>query len=152
MAITGNQLKAARALAGLDQNELADLADVGVNTIRNMESAGPGNIRARTDTLDAVVSVLTRADIVFTNGDHAGVRVPKDRAYGYLWDREGIVGFIKNGELRSTRDGSLVALVKDNQIRDLETAEVLCEIGELGLRGATMPDALRAKLNASNDG
>ena len=37
---TGNQLKAARALAGVDQQEVADNAGVNVNTIRNMEARG----------------------------------------------------------------------------------------------------------------
>ena len=35
---TGNQLKAARALAEMDQEALASQAGVNVNTIRNMEA------------------------------------------------------------------------------------------------------------------
>lgn len=35
--LTGNQLRAARALAELSQSELAEQAHVNINTIRNME-------------------------------------------------------------------------------------------------------------------
>ena len=37
MSVSGNQIKAARALAGMDQKALADAAGVGINTIRNFE-------------------------------------------------------------------------------------------------------------------
>lgn len=79
MAITGNQLKAARALAGLDQRGLAELASVGINTVRNMEAAGPERVRGRTDTLDAVVDALQAVGVEFTpeNGGGAGVRLRK---------------------------------------------------------------------------
>jgi DNA-binding XRE family transcriptional regulator len=39
--VTGNQLKAARALAGVDQQQVADAAEVNVSTIRNMEARVP---------------------------------------------------------------------------------------------------------------
>jgi len=79
MAISGNQLKAARALIGLDQQQLADKAGIGINTVRNMEAAAAGNIRARTDTLDAVVAALADAGVEFIpeNGGGAGVRLKK---------------------------------------------------------------------------
>jgi hypothetical protein len=79
MAISGNQLKAARALAGLDQKALADGAKVSINTIRSMESAGVENVRGRTDTLNAVVAALKSAGVIFVeeNGEGAGVRLKK---------------------------------------------------------------------------
>jgi transcriptional regulator with XRE-family HTH domain len=79
MAISGNQLKAARALAGLDQKVLADRAGVGTNTVRNMEAAGANSVRARTDTLDAVVAALKSAGVIFVeeNGEGPGVRLRK---------------------------------------------------------------------------
>jgi len=58
MAITGNQIKAARSLVGMDQKALADKAKVSINTVRNMEGTGAERIRVRTDTLDAVVDAL----------------------------------------------------------------------------------------------
>ena len=79
MAISGNQLKAARALAGFDQKELADAADVGINTIRNLEASGAQPVRGRTDTLDAIVAALKRNGVIFVdeNGEGAGVRLRK---------------------------------------------------------------------------
>jgi len=82
MAISGNQLKAARALAGLDQKALADRARVGINTIRNFEAAGTGNVRGRLDTLDAIVAALKLAGVVFVpeNGEGPGVRLVKSKS------------------------------------------------------------------------
>jgi transcriptional regulator with XRE-family HTH domain len=79
MSISGNQIKAARALAGLDQKGLAERANVGINTIRNMEAADAGNVRGRTDTLDAVVAALKSAGVIFVeaNGEGPGVRLRK---------------------------------------------------------------------------
>lgn len=77
MAISGNQLKAARALLGFDQAQLAAAARVGINTIRNMESSGAASIRARTETLNAVEALLKAAGLVFLpeDGQGAGVRL-----------------------------------------------------------------------------
>ncbi|NKC47800.1 helix-turn-helix domain-containing protein [Ochrobactrum anthropi ATCC 49188] len=58
MAITGNQIRAARSLLGLEQVALAEKAGVSTNTIRNMEAAGTDRVRVRTDTLDAVTDAL----------------------------------------------------------------------------------------------
>lgn len=79
MPVTGNQIKAARALIGLDQKELADRSGVGVNTIRNMEARSVNRVRVRTDTLDAVVEALKDAGVLFLdeNGQGAGVRLIK---------------------------------------------------------------------------
>jgi DNA-binding XRE family transcriptional regulator len=82
MNISGNQIKAARALAGIEQTELADTANVSVNTIRNMEATGVGTVAVRLDTLirvrDALllkgVRLLDDADS--TSGG-AGVRLVK---------------------------------------------------------------------------
>lgn len=49
--IFGNQIKAARALAGFDQRTLAERSGVGVNTIRSMEAAGAANVRGLARTL-----------------------------------------------------------------------------------------------------
>jgi transcriptional regulator with XRE-family HTH domain len=79
MAISGNQLKAARALAGLDQKSLAERACLDVNTIRNLEAAGSKSVRGRTDTLDAIVAALKLLGVIFVeeNGEGPGVRLRK---------------------------------------------------------------------------
>jgi hypothetical protein len=77
MLITGNQLKAARALAGVDQLGVAKAAKVAVNTIRNMESRGADPITSGAVTVRNVQSALEAAGVEFTNGDQPGVRLRK---------------------------------------------------------------------------
>jgi len=70
-----NQLKAARALAGVDQQELADAAKVHVNTIRKMEAKGPDEITSAADVLRRVQSALEKFGVEFTNGNQPGVKM-----------------------------------------------------------------------------
>jgi transcriptional regulator with XRE-family HTH domain len=84
MAISGNQLNAARAFAGLDQNELAKIAGVGVNTIRNMESADDSAIRAQTESLDAIEAALKDLGVEIANGDRPGVHL-SSASYSSVW-------------------------------------------------------------------
>jgi transcriptional regulator with XRE-family HTH domain len=67
--ITAAQLRAARALLGIDQQTLADLAGVSVPTIQRME-ASQGNVRGVIDTLIKVVEALNGAGIELL-GDNA---------------------------------------------------------------------------------
>ncbi|HKJ60483.1 MAG TPA: helix-turn-helix transcriptional regulator, partial [Hyphomicrobiales bacterium] len=55
--ITAGQLKAARALLGIDQKTLADRAGVSLPTIQRME-ASEGTVRGNVDTLTKVVDAL----------------------------------------------------------------------------------------------
>lgn len=75
MLTTGNQLKAARALVGMDQSHLAEAAQLNVNTIRNMEAAGAGPIAGRSVNVQAVQRALESAGIVFLNGGEPGVKL-----------------------------------------------------------------------------
>jgi transcriptional regulator with XRE-family HTH domain len=75
MLTTGNQLKAARALIGMDQATLAKNAKLAVNTIRNMEAAGGGPIAGRAANVHAVQAALEAAGVTFTNGTEPGVKV-----------------------------------------------------------------------------
>jgi transcriptional regulator with XRE-family HTH domain len=79
MGVSGNQLKAARALAGLEQRELSEASSVSINTIRNMEARGPEVVRVRLDTMDRVTEALRQAGVEFIaeNGGGAGVRLRK---------------------------------------------------------------------------
>jgi transcriptional regulator with XRE-family HTH domain len=78
---TGNQLKAARALAGVDQQELADSAGVNVNTIRNMEARGAAPITSSALTVRNVQVALEALGIEFLNHSRPGVRLstPNER-------------------------------------------------------------------------
>lgn len=60
--ITSAQLKAARAMLGLDQRQLADLCGVSLPTIQRMESSG-GTVRGMIDTLVKIVAALDAAGI-----------------------------------------------------------------------------------------
>lgn len=60
--ITANQLRAARALAGLDQRKLAELAGLSVPTIQRMEASG-GVIRGNVDSLMKLVAALGAAGV-----------------------------------------------------------------------------------------
>lgn len=77
MLTTGNQLKAARALIGMDQSDLAERAGVNVNTIRNMEASGIGPIAGRAQNVHLVQAALETAGIEFLNHGQPGVRVRK---------------------------------------------------------------------------
>src|SRR5271156_6168528 len=80
--ITGNQLKAARALAGVDQQQVADSAGVNVNTIRNMEARGADPITSSAVTVHYVQVALEALGIEFLNHARPGVRlsIPSERA------------------------------------------------------------------------
>jgi transcriptional regulator with XRE-family HTH domain len=72
---TGNQLKAARALAGVDQQQVADSAGVNVNTIRNMEARGAKPITSSAVTVRSVQLALEALGIEFLNHSQPGVRL-----------------------------------------------------------------------------
>ncbi|MGO4685253.1 helix-turn-helix domain-containing protein [Hyphomicrobium sp. 2TAF46] len=60
--ITAAQMRAARALLGIDQQTLADRAGVSLPTIQRME-ASEGNVRGVVDTLTKVVAAFDAAGI-----------------------------------------------------------------------------------------
>ena len=75
MLNTGNQLKAARALCGIDQIALADKANVNVGTIRKMEARGSEKLTSGLETIHKIQSALESAGIEFLNHGHPGVRL-----------------------------------------------------------------------------
>jgi len=78
--ITSAQVRAARALLGLDQRQLAELAGVSSPTIQRMESSG-GQVRGVVDTLMKVVEAFDRAGVELigenlqSSGSGRGVRL-----------------------------------------------------------------------------
>jgi predicted transcriptional regulator len=60
--ITAAQMRAARALLGMDQRHLADAAGVSVPTIQRMETS-EGQVRGNVDTVVKVVEALERAGV-----------------------------------------------------------------------------------------
>ncbi len=77
--ITGAQMRAARALLGIDQRQLAELAGVSLPTIQRMESS-EGNVRGVVNTLTKIVEAFDAAGVeligekVRSLGDGRGVR------------------------------------------------------------------------------
>lgn len=71
--ITGQQMRAARALVGLDQRDLAARAGLSVPTIQRME-ASEGTVRGVVDTLMKVVEALEAAgvELIGENSPSAG--------------------------------------------------------------------------------
>jgi transcriptional regulator with XRE-family HTH domain len=60
--ISLEQLKAARALLGWDQRQLAEASGVSLATIRRME-ASSGHVRGNVDTLMRVVAAIERGGV-----------------------------------------------------------------------------------------
>lgn len=75
MLTTGNQLKAARALAGVEQLALAEASGVSIGTIRNMEACGADLLKSGLKTISAVQRALEAAGVEFTNGGEPGVKL-----------------------------------------------------------------------------
>ena len=78
--ITSSQLRAARALLGLDQKQLADLSDLSLPTIQRMEGSDE-MIRGNVESLTKLVTALNRAGIELigekdtSTGQGRGVRL-----------------------------------------------------------------------------
>lgn len=83
--LTAAQMRAARALLGIDQRQLAELAAVSLPTIQRME-ASDGNVRGVVDTLVKVVEALERAgveligDNAVSGGGGRGVRLKQPKS------------------------------------------------------------------------
>lgn len=80
--ITSSQLRAARALLGLDQKQLAEIADLSLPTIQRMEGSDD-MIRGNVDSLTKLLSALNNAGVELignnaeSNGRGRGVRFIK---------------------------------------------------------------------------
>ena len=68
--ITSIQMRAARALAQIDQKKLAALAGVSLPTIQRMEASG-GVVRANVDTLVKVIEALNGAGVELIDENRA---------------------------------------------------------------------------------
>jgi transcriptional regulator with XRE-family HTH domain len=64
--ITAAQMRAARALAGIDQRELAEKSGLSLPTIQRME-ASDGVIRGNVDSLMKLIAALDACGIVLIN-------------------------------------------------------------------------------------
>ena len=77
--LVATQIRAARALLGWSQTRLAEAADVGIVTVKRLESGG----NSKKQTLDAVEAALKAAGVVFldigepSGGGGSGVRLAR---------------------------------------------------------------------------
>ena len=91
--ISAGQLRAARALLGIDQRGLAELCGLSLPTIQRME-ASDGTIRGNVDSLVKLVNALDSAGIELigegatSSSGGRGVRL-KDRIGVDRYDRDG---------------------------------------------------------------
>ncbi|MCP5150114.1 MAG: transcriptional regulator [Ectothiorhodospiraceae bacterium] len=85
--ITANQMRAARALLGIGQRELADLAGLSLPTIQRMEGSD-GVVRGNVDSLMKLIAGLEAAGIEIIGagatsvGSGRGVRLRTDPSTG----------------------------------------------------------------------
>lgn len=68
--ITGAQLRAARALVGMEQKALAEAAGISAPSLKRLE-ASPGHIQAYARTIEALKSTLERAGVEFLDDGEA---------------------------------------------------------------------------------
>ncbi|MCA1375683.1 MULTISPECIES: helix-turn-helix transcriptional regulator [Bradyrhizobium] len=78
LKVSIRQIKAARALLGWSQDDLATQSGVSVPTVKRLEAAD-GEVGGRAETGDALVAALEKAGVEFIpeNGGGAGVRMRK---------------------------------------------------------------------------
>jgi transcriptional regulator with XRE-family HTH domain len=77
MNFSGNQLRAARALLGLDQDAFATLVGVSINTVRLMEGRGVEPVGGYTSTRERVCEALKKEGVEPLNDGEPGVRLRK---------------------------------------------------------------------------
>jgi predicted transcriptional regulator len=68
------QVKAARALLGWSQSDLAEKSGVSMPTVARLEMED-GPLGGRPETRSKIVGALERAGIVFTNDGEPGVKI-----------------------------------------------------------------------------
>ena len=66
------QIRAARALLGWHQEELAKRAKIGLATIQRLERAPPGPVMAHVATVMKIIGCLEKAGIAFVDVDSSG--------------------------------------------------------------------------------
>ncbi|WP_131872433.1 MULTISPECIES: helix-turn-helix domain-containing protein [unclassified Bradyrhizobium] len=78
LKVSIRQIKAARALLGWSQDDLANQSGVSVPTVKRLEAAD-GDVGGRAETGDALVAALEKAGVEFIpeNGGGAGVRLKR---------------------------------------------------------------------------
>jgi predicted transcriptional regulator len=74
--LTSDQIRGARALLRLSQAELAEAADISLETVKRLELMD-GELKTRLETITRIKTALEKAGVEFIpeNGGGAGVRL-----------------------------------------------------------------------------
>ena len=72
--LMAHQLRAARSMLRIEQEQLAQAAGVAVGTIKRIEATN-GTIPARLETVQKLQRALEQAGAIFTNGEEPGVKL-----------------------------------------------------------------------------
>jgi transcriptional regulator with XRE-family HTH domain len=77
--LTGEQLRAARAMLKMEQGELAELSEVSTETIKRLERMD-GPLNAQAMTLNSLQKTLEGEGVIFLpeNGNLPGVKLRRD--------------------------------------------------------------------------
>ena len=75
LKVSIRQIKAARAMLGWSQTDLAQRSGVSEPTIKRLE-ASEGNLGGRTDTAEKIVEALSSAGVIFLDGAYSGAGGP----------------------------------------------------------------------------
>jgi transcriptional regulator with XRE-family HTH domain len=77
--ITGEQLRAARAMLKMEQGELAELSGVSIETIKRLERVD-GPLNAQSMTLHNLQKILEAEGVIFLpeNGNLPGLKLRRD--------------------------------------------------------------------------
>jgi DNA-binding XRE family transcriptional regulator len=119
LIVTGEQLRGARAMARVEQADLASIASVSVETIKRLERTS-GRISANVTTMDAILKVLIANGIEFTNGGQPGVRFLPD-LHGPRVEVDSVDG-IRRVKFRSA-GAALRILSKQEALNEAESAD-----------------------------
>ena len=77
--LTGEQLRAARAMLKMEQGELAELSGVSIETIKRLERMD-GRLKAYAETLHSLQETLEGEGVIFLpeNGGLPGLKLRRD--------------------------------------------------------------------------
>lgn len=81
--LTGEQIRAARAILRMDQKDLAKASKVSLETVKRLEKMR-GGVSAYGRTLDAIKDALEGAGVEFISADNGGAGVRLKKAGGTL--------------------------------------------------------------------
>jgi len=121
--VTGEQLRAGRAMARIEQSELAKRANVSVDTIKRLEKT-VGPVSANVLTVNSIVAVLEAAGVEFTNGGQPGVRMkiyadPAEPAVLYIDGRDPVSCFtLQEAVLEFTRQPAEAQALATIQVKN----------------------------------